>query len=112
MLDRAMSRTREAIMADVLNLLHKLASDWEYAGAVVPGTRLFADLGFESLDVVVLGTALQEQYQRAVPFAQFLAEVGQRDVRDISVGELVDFFYTHLADVPAGVPPAPGLGTD
>jgi hypothetical protein len=46
----------------------------------------------ESLDLVVLGTALQERYGR-MPFAEFLAEIGQRPVRerDISVGELVAF---------------------
>jgi hypothetical protein len=50
----------------------------------------------ESLDLVVLGTSLQERYG-SLPFAEFLAEVGQRPVeeRDVSVGELVAYVCRH-----------------
>jgi len=97
-----MTKSRVEIMADVLLLLQQLASDWEYSGAITPETLLFTDLGFESLDVVVLGTSIQEQYQRRMPFAEFLATIGQRQVRDISVGELVEFFYQHLNSTSVG----------
>ena len=38
-----------------------------------PDTRFLADLGLESLDIVVLGTMLQQRYGR-LPFAEFLEE--------------------------------------
>lgn len=89
-------KSREEILADTLLLLRRLADDWEYSGDVTQDTYLFSDMGFQSLDVVVLATALQEHYKQVLPFAEFFAEVGQRERQDISVGEWVDFMYEHL----------------
>ena len=88
------------VLHDLTGLMTQLAGDWEYAGQITPQTRLLADLAMESLDLVVLGTALQERYGR-LPFAEFLAEIGQRPVheRDVSVGELVAFVCRHSAAV-------------
>lgn len=94
-----MYKTREEVMADVLQLLNQLADDWEYGGEITPQTYLFADMGLESLDVVVLATAIQEHYGRVMPFPEFFAEIGQREIRDISVGEWVDFVHRHLNEV-------------
>lgn len=91
-----MSTGREEILEDVLELLQQLAQDWDYHAGLSEETRIFGDLGFESLDAVVLGTAIQEHYKQQMPFAGLLAEVGQREVRDLSVAELVDFIDSHL----------------
>ena len=93
----AMRPPREEIEAYVMKVLQELARDWEYSGEVGETTGLFRDLGFESLDAVVLGTAIQEHYDRPMPFAELLADVGQREVRELTVGELVRFVETHLA---------------
>jgi acyl carrier protein len=91
------------VLDDVLDLMTQLAGDWEYSGAVTPETRLLADLEMESLDLVVLGTSLQERYGR-LPFSEFLAEIGQRPVqeRDVSVGELVAFLSRHSTRISEG----------
>jgi acyl carrier protein len=91
-----MSKTREGVMADVLHLLDQLADDWEYSGEITPQTYFFTEMGFESLDIVVLATSIQEHYGQVMPFPEFFAEIGQRDIRDISVGEWVDFVHKHL----------------
>jgi acyl carrier protein len=90
-----MRSSRDAIYVHVRDLLVKLAEDWDSARPVGPDTRLFSELGFESLDAVVLGTSIQEHYQRSMPFAELLAELGQQQ-RDLSVRELVDFVHTQL----------------
>ena len=95
-----MKKSREEIMEDVLLLLRRLAEDWEYSGEVTQDTFLLVDMGFKSLDVVVLGTAVQEHYGQVLPFPQLFAEIGQRELRDISVGEWVDFICKHLDDGP------------
>ncbi len=87
---------QESIMADVLGLLRQLARDWEYSGEISPETFLFADLGFESIDAVVLASHVQEHYQRQLPFPELLAELGRREVKDISIAELVEFIRFHL----------------
>lgn len=91
-----MKKTRDEILSDVTTLLQNLAQEWDYSSPMGPETLLFSELGLESLDAVVLGTALQETYQKEMPFAQLLTEVGQR-AHDLSIGELVDFVHSHLA---------------
>ena len=84
------------VLAGILDLLGELAGDWEYDGVIGPETRFIADLGLESLEIVVLGTMIQHRYGR-VPFAEYLEELGQRpvDERDVSVAELVAFICEH-----------------
>jgi acyl carrier protein len=78
----------------ITDTITELASDWDYENPVTAETYLFGDLGFESLDLVVLGASLQEKYGR-LPFAELLAEIGQRETQDISVGELATFISQH-----------------
>ncbi|HTE59389.1 MAG TPA: acyl carrier protein [Solirubrobacteraceae bacterium] len=91
------------ILADVLAMVDELAGDWEYDGEITPDTFFLADMGLESLDLVVLGTMVQQRYGR-LPFAEYLAEIGGRPVeeRDITVAELVAFIGERHAGVGVG----------
>jgi predicted AlkP superfamily phosphohydrolase/phosphomutase len=75
-----MKASREQIMADILGLLRKLADDWEYTGEITPQTRFFTDMGLGSLDVVVLGTAVQE-HSPGVPLRDPFAQVASARCR-------------------------------
>ena len=88
--------SRDVILTDVLSLLNQLARDWEYSGEITPDTWLFADLGFESIDAVILASFVQEHYGRPFPFPQLLADIGQRDIKDLRISELVGFIHRHL----------------
>jgi acyl carrier protein len=87
---------QDVVLKEVVDLVEELAGDWEYEGDIAPATRFLADLELESLDLVVLGAELQERYGK-LPFAEFLAEIGERpvDERDVTVQELVDFICTN-----------------
>ena len=87
-----MSYVDPEVLDAVLELLNELSGDWEYDGEIRPDTYFLADLQFESLDIVVLSTLIQQRYGR-LPFAEYLEELGQRPVeqRDITVAELVEF---------------------
>jgi acyl carrier protein len=91
------------VLATVLELMTTLAGDWEYEDEITPETYLLGDLGLESLDLVVLGTSIQQRYGR-LPFAEYLAEIGQRPVeqRDVSVGDLVAFVCANRVGASAG----------
>jgi acyl carrier protein len=93
-----MKRTDEQILQEVLGLLRNVARDWDLDGPMTRDTRLFADLAFESLDLVVLGAAVQEHFGQKFPFPEFFAEIGQRTVRDLTVGEWVEFIHQHLKE--------------
>jgi acyl carrier protein len=49
----------------------------------------------ESLDAVVLCTAVQEHYQTTMPFAELLADIGQKQ-RDLSIAELAEFVARYV----------------
>jgi acyl carrier protein len=87
-----MVSTFPRVLDEVVELITSLAGDWEYGGDISSNTFLLGDLGFESLDLVVLGITLQERYGR-LPFAELLADIGQRQLKDLTVGELVAFVY-------------------
>jgi phosphopantetheinyl transferase/acyl carrier protein len=90
-----MRPSRQEILDYLLHKLGELTQDWEYPDPVGPESKLFTELGFESLDAVVLCTAIQEHYQTPMPFAELLAEIGQQQ-RDLTIDELTDFVDNHL----------------
>ena len=96
---------KDVILSNVLELLNQLARDWEYSGEITPDTWLFADLGFESIDAVVLASFVQEHYGQPFPFPQLLADIGQREIKDLRISELVSFIHQHLNSAASGVQP-------
>lgn len=97
-----MSWTRDQVESEIMDLLRKLADDWDFAGNLTAQTYLLRDMGFESLDVVVLSTHVQEHFKRVLPFNALFTEIGQREVRDITVGEWVEFTYRNLSGAAGG----------
>ena len=90
-----MKPTHPEILAYVLKTVQDLCQDWDYADPVGPGSLLFTGLGMESLDAVVLCTAIQEHYRIQMPFAELLADIGQKQ-RDLSIAELAEFVGQHV----------------
>jgi len=94
-----MTQTRQQILDYVLHTVQGLCQDWDYEDPVGPDSLLFTQLGLESLDAVVLGTAIQEHYQVQMPFAELLADIGEKQ-RDLSINELADFVHLHMNGKP------------
>ena len=90
-----MKPTQPDVLAYILKTVQGLCQDWDYASEVGPESLLFTGLGMESLDAVVLCTAIQDHYQTTMPFAELLAEIGQQQ-RDLSIVELAEFVGQHL----------------
>jgi acyl carrier protein len=91
------------VLEAILSLLEELKGDWEYAGEIAPHTYFIADLGLESLEIVVLSTMIQQKYGR-LPFPRYFDEIGQRPVeeRDVTVAELATFVCEHRQANAAG----------
>ncbi len=87
--------TRDQVQDYILGKLVELSQDWDDPAEISEPALIFSQLGFESLDAVVLGVAIQEHFARQLPFAELLAELGEQR-RDLSVGELIDFVYQNL----------------
>jgi acyl carrier protein len=94
--------THEQITTDLEKIFNETMGDWEYSGEITPETRLFADLGLESIDVVALGGAIEEHYQRNFPFAQWLTQMRDQQVDDIRVKDVIRFLHDNLKSSPVG----------
>jgi acyl carrier protein len=84
------------VVEAILALLEEAQGDWEYTGEIGVDTRFVADLGLESLEIVILSTMVQQQFGK-LPFPQFFEAIGQRPLeqRDLTVAEVAMFVCEH-----------------
>ena len=88
--------TKEAIRAELLRIVRDLREDWDWSIEITDGTGIFRQLGFESIDVVALGSMLEEHFDRTLPFADFLTRAKENQVHDITVGDVLELLVEHL----------------
>jgi acyl carrier protein len=89
---------KDDLLSDILRILEDMTSDWEmgFQGKINLETRLVADLGFESIDVVQLSTSIEERFHRLdLPFQKLLMVDG-RYIDDLKVADLVNFLDIYL----------------
>jgi acyl carrier protein len=82
------------ILAYVLSQARELTGGWDYPDAIACESRLFSDLGFESLDAVVLCTSIQEHFETQMPFAELL--LGAGGFNDLSIQSIAEFVERRL----------------
>ena len=95
--------SRETILADLLKIIADIVQDWDldFSGGLGPQTRLVADLGFQSIDVVMLIGEIQKHYdRRSLPFEKLLLQDG-RYVAEIRIEDVAGFLAAQLTE-PAG----------
>lgn len=85
----------EAVLADLISIIGNLM-DWECADGINRESWLFADLRFESIKTLSLMEALNQHYDRKLPFEILLAEMAERQQRDIQVKDLEKFLRRQL----------------
>lgn len=89
------TRNATEIVGDLAELLANFQGR-EYSDEITADTLFFGDLGFASIDAVVLGEQLQEFYGQKLPFNQFLADCAERNMQDVCLGELAAFLADHF----------------
>jgi len=90
--------TADALIQPLITLLEDFTQDWdtEPDAAMNGDTRLLADLGFESIDIIQLTVALEETFGlRKVPFDQLLMQDG-RYVNDLSLRQIATFLQRFI----------------
>ncbi len=88
----------ESLVPRLVALLEDFTQDWDHelSGQMTRETRLLADLGFESIDIIQLVVAIEEEItHKKMPFDQLLMKDG-RYVDDLSIGQIADFLARHL----------------
>jgi len=87
---------RNAVRDAVAAQIQEVKEDWDISTPITDKTGLFNDIGFESIDAVALGAAIEEHYDRQLPFADFLTKANEEQWPDVTVGQLVDFLLDNL----------------
>ena len=83
----------DQLVPHLIAILKDFTQDWdnEFEGAMTPATKLLGDLGFESIDIIQLGVAIEEEIgKRKLPFDKLLMKDG-RYVDDLSIGQIAEF---------------------
>ena len=89
---------KDAILSTLIDILTDITIDWDFtfSDSIGESTKLVADLGFESIDIVQFVVAIEEHYKcRNIPFEEFLMRNGIY-VDEISVNDAVNFLHRHL----------------
>jgi len=89
---------RDDVQLTVVQILEDMTKDWEHGltGPITAETGLMADLGFESIDMVMLIVAIEERFGRkGFPFEQLFMTEG-RYVEELSVGTVAEFLHRQL----------------
>jgi acyl carrier protein len=93
--------TREEIRAELISLLKDSKEDWDDSMVITDDTGLFLDLGIESIELVGLGSVLDQRFGKVLPFPEFMSRAREEDLSDVTVGRLVDFLALNLDATPA-----------
>ncbi len=86
------------IEATVISVLTEMVQDWdlEIEEELNANTRLIADLGFESIDVVQFAVALEQNFEKeGLPFERLFMRNGDY-VDEIVVSDVVEFLKDNL----------------
>jgi len=91
--------TEDEILAALAEMLRSFEGR-EYSGDIGRQTLFFADLGFASIDAVVLGEMLEERYHCHFAFHELLSQLAERGAVDLELGEMVSFIHHQLDHQP------------
>ena len=94
-----MTNASDVYVQKLIALLEDFTQDWDsgFEGPMTAETRLLADLGFESIDIIQLVVAIQEEViRRKLSFDALLMKDG-RYVDDLSVGQIANYIAAHTA---------------
>lgn len=87
---------RESVKTTLMDMLKDLREDWEYSQELTEETGMFGDLGFESVDAVALGAAVEDHFGQQLPFAEFMTKAREHNLKDITIGHFLDFLMANL----------------
>lgn len=90
------ARGPDQFLNDLSAVMRQAFPDRDYSGPVDANTRVFADLGLASIEVVVLAEKLEAFYGRKLPFGPFLNGLRTSGAEDLELGALVAFLQQHI----------------
>ncbi len=91
-----MTTTEAGVLDEVAAMIGRVLDDPELTADITAETTFQADLGFESLDIVLLGNQLVARYGDTFNFPVFLSTLGIDEIIGLRVGDLVDHIRSSI----------------
>ena len=91
-----MTTTDTTVIDEVAAMIGEVLGEPEVSADITPDTLFQEDLGFESLDIVLLGNQLVARYGDAINFPVFLSTLSIDEIIGLRVGDLVDHIRSSL----------------
>ncbi len=85
------------ILSEVASIIRELKNGSTPAN-INAQSLFFADLSIESIDLVMLNEMVERRYDHQFPFFDFMAELGRKNQRDVSMGQFVEFISVNLTN--------------
>ena len=90
------ARGPDQFYADLSAVMRQAFPDRDFCDPVAADTKVFADLGLASIEVVVLAEKLEAFYGRKLPFGPWLNQLRTSGADDLELGALVAFLQKHI----------------
>jgi acyl carrier protein len=95
------SATPEAVLATVARLIAEVVGDdLDLDEPIAMDTSFNADLELESIEMVALAEALQQEYGGRVDFVAWLSQKELDEIIELRVGQLVELIVACLSSSP------------
>jgi acyl carrier protein len=91
-----LTTTDTTVLDEVAAMIGQVLDDPELTADITYDTTFQEDLGFESLDIVLLGNHLVARYGDAINFPLFLSTLTVDDIIGLRVGDLVDHIRSNV----------------
>ncbi len=98
-----MKPDKSQIQNSILDILTEMTGDWDLDEALTPASKLSADLGFSSVDLLELLAALDMRLGRKLRYELLLVHEGQFRT-DLCVADLAGFVSENYDSVVSGSP--------
>lgn len=85
-----MSKNRQQIVSELATVLASF-NGRDYSEVITEHTLFMGDLGFSSIDVVILGETLESHFGTEISFGDFVNDLRRRNALDVMVGDLAGF---------------------
>lgn len=100
-----MRPTDDRIQAIIVEFLKDMTKMWDLnEDEIGPETKVVADLGFSSVDIIHLMASIETRFDRKLPYDEIMMKDGHY-TDDISVRELVDFVSRNFERAAPGPQP-------
>ncbi|MGE9291146.1 MAG: acyl carrier protein [Puniceicoccales bacterium] len=81
----------EEVLRTVIEVIEEITEDWDLEEPVEKGTRLSADLGFSSVDVVQLFASISARFQQKFRYDKLIVDEQEQYKDELTVGEIAEY---------------------